>query len=162
MNKCHKCGETFTETGLKLHTDSKRCKRLQNRNNLKIQTREAYDEIYSRDKRIIPRVVYNALMRRGLEDLTGIEEANSKYIEAWVPLFSEDDSCRNEKNSSWQEAAVSQCWAYAWVELIWKHFNVRNDTNEFYTIMEHLDTLPDVDRQKQIAVLELQCIHAKI
>lgn len=137
--QCPQCLKTFTFSGYKRHKGSKRCGILQEHNELVEKVNKVRKPLRDQGKKVMTTNTINALKRRNLEDLCGVEYK-------WTGLLNGKGVMPSEEYQQW--------WVHGWVKDFW------NSTtgHKFYNTLEEMRDLTEEDRERMLAMILLRTI----
>lgn len=147
---CELCGlGLFSDHGLSLHKSTGRCKRRQaDKDMIAVATAEAA-RLQALKKVRITKVVINALQRRDALEICGAEASDTRYIEG---------------SNAVDSYLLEEWWVYDWVAALYQAHKypsrtaafakgVQPGSSKFYSIIEDLVKLPEVERQGRINLI---------
>lgn len=82
--------------------------------------------------------VAQALMRRNLEELTGLESAETKLVLTDLDCY-----------------VKTEYWVYGWVKQLWSKYSNEGYTRNFYERMKELERMNPDDRDSEIGLILL-------
>lgn len=135
---CHECGGYFTPAGLAMHTGSNKCEINKRARPLAELVKKNRDTLKHKDKEPIVTNIAQAIRRRGLMDLTGLESAKTKLVKTDLECYVKEEF-----------------WVYSWVKMLWKKYSDEGYTRKFYMRMENLLSMPLNDRESEIGLILL-------
>jgi hypothetical protein len=138
-SQCPDCDKFYTEIGIKLHRGKKRCLRVKAEIPMALEVKRRKKELEYSGKETIYKNVADALERRGLGPVCGLEIALTRFIDGQGLVDS---------------IVAKEYWIHSWVRALWvKHSGF---TPVFYQKLEPLYNMSPEDLQNAVGMLMLQ------
>ena len=135
---CHDCGKVFTAAGLKMHKGSYKCELATMAKPMKEEVDATISEMVDKGKVPIVKNVALAIIRRGVEEVCGLEVAPTKLVHTDIDCYIED-----------------QYWVESWIHKIWQNYNKQGYTRAAYNLFKELSELPLEARESKIGLILL-------
>ncbi len=139
--ECAKCGYRFSPMGMSRHKGSHKCVKLSEHRAARELAQQETERLLSLDKRRVIGQVVNAITSRKLQDITGLEEADT----------------------GWHDASYEykQFWVWSWVARLWHLYRVDHATDKFYARLVRMNEATEDEREAELGLILLRIAGSK-